>query len=70
MITNSEWAVKECVKKRYVLRTVKGAKFIGRATGFYYNFYTDQWGLVLTAFDEAFAGTTHVYPATQLEIVP
>lgn len=68
-IENEMLSVVSVVENQSICRTVKGARFIGQASGWYYNPFTRQYGLVLTAFDYAFEGTTHVYPATQLEIV-
>lgn len=68
-LANEYAAVLAAVDQQCICQTIKGAKFKGQATGWYYNPFMKQYGLVLTAFDPSFEGTTHVYPATQLEII-
>lgn len=69
MINNDQDTVERVASERKRVRTRKGASFEGYACGWYYNEHMRHYGLVVSVVRGMFAGTVHVYPAEQLEIV-
>lgn len=70
MISNDRETVERIAADHRVrVKTRKGASFEGYACGWYYNEHMRHYGLVVSVIRGTFAGTVHVYPAEQLEIV-
>ena len=69
MINNDRDTVEKLAEDTTRVRTNKGARFEGYCCGWYYNEHLKHYGLVVSVTRGIFAGTVHVYPTTQLEIV-
>lgn len=68
-LSNDEYTVRQAVEEAVRVRTVKGAKFVGRVTGWYYNHIMKHYGVVVVADHPSFEGAAHVYPAAQVEAI-
>ncbi len=66
---NDEYSVRQAVEEACRVRTIKGAKFAGRVTGWYYNHIMKHYGVVVVADHPTFEGAAHVYPAVQVEVL-